>query len=155
MTTYVIPFVIAHKELGSIKTITDSTAEQELTQQHLTESRNYMIEHTTNQDEQNWQADNMMNFEYTEHDQEDNMFSLADTTDSSNYNTSDDEEQFVEDCQWRYLEARVMKHQHTPRSMRTQLLIPIMQNHQKVKKVKKMQMSSLKMTLLCTFRVKV
>lgn len=61
------------------------------------QSRKCIYEVGENQDKKYEQVDHNMNIEYKEQHQEDNMYSLADTTNSSNYNSSEDEEEFIED----------------------------------------------------------
>jgi hypothetical protein len=70
---------------------------QDISQEYLTESTECRHEFAQNQDDKIDQTYNMMNIEFEEHEQEDNIFSLADTTESSNYTTSEDEDEFLED----------------------------------------------------------
>lgn len=47
--------------------------------------------------QRNEEAADNLNFEFTEKHQEDNTYSLADTTDSGNYSATEDDEEFLED----------------------------------------------------------
>lgn len=69
----------------------------ELSQEHSTESRSCIYKLSANQNQENEDADNNMNIKLTEQHQEDNGYSLADTTDSNNYSSSENEEEFLED----------------------------------------------------------
>lgn len=69
---------------------------RELSQEHSTESRNCIYELGANQNQQNEDADNNMNIKLAEKHQEDNGYTLADTTDSNNDNSSENEEEFLE-----------------------------------------------------------